>query len=235
MRFAFIEVWKEVWPVEFLCKVIRITSRGFRAWRVRPMSQRQRDDMVILAHIREQHRLSLQSYGRPRMTDELQELGVSVGQRRVGRLMRDNGIKIIRTQKYKATTDSNHAFNIAPNLLDQDFSATGPNQKWAGDISYIWTSEGWLYLAAILDLYSRRVIGWAVSNRMKRDLAIRALDMAVALRQPPEGCIHHTDRGSQYCSHDYQKRLKKHGFKVSPLVHVNMHCRAMNERQRQLL
>jgi transposase InsO family protein len=144
------------------------------------MSQRQRDDMVILAHIREQHRLSLESYGRPRMTEELQELGVNVGHRRVGRLMRDNGIKIIRTQKYKVTTDSNHAFNIAPNLLDQDFSADGPNQKWAGDISYIWTNEGWLYLAVILDLYSRRVIGWAVSNRMKRDLAIRALDMALA-------------------------------------------------------
>ena len=108
---------------------------------------------------------------------------------------------------------SNHAFNIAPDLLDQDFSADGPNQKWAGDISYFWTSEGWLYLAVILDLYSRRVIGWAVSNRMKRDLAIRALDMAVALPQPPEGCIHHTDRGSQYCSHDYQKRLKKHASK----------------------
>ena len=129
--------------------------------------------------------------------------------------MRDNGIKIIRTQKYIAIADSNHAFNIAPSLLDQDFSATGPNQKWAGDISYIWTSEGWLYLAVILDLYSRRVNGWAVNNCMKRDLAIRALDMAVALRQPPEGCIHHIDRGSQYCSHDYQKRLKKHGFKVS--------------------
>ena len=196
MRFAFIDAWKEEWPVEFLCRVMRVTSRGFRAWRVRPMSQRQRDDMVILAHIREQHRLSLQSYGRPRMTEQLQDLGVSVGHRRVGRLMRENAIKIIRTQKYKATTDSNHAFNIAPNLLDQDFSADGPNQKWAGDISYIWTSEGWLYLAVILDLYSRRVIGWAVSNRMKRDLTIRALDMAVALRQPPEGCIHHTDRGS---------------------------------------
>jgi transposase InsO family protein len=117
--------------------------------------------MVILAHIREQHRLSLQSYGRPRMTEELQELGLKVGHRRVGRLMGKNGIKIIRTQKYKATTDRNHTFNIAPNLLDQDFSATGPNQKWAGDISYIWTSEGWLYLAVILDLYSRRVIGWA--------------------------------------------------------------------------
>ena len=161
MRFAFIDTWKEEWPVEFLCRVMRVTSRGFRAWRVRPMSQRQRGDMVILAHIREQHRLSLESYGRPRMTEELQELGVKVGHRRVGRLMRDNGIKIIRTQKYRATTDSNHAFNIAPNLLDQNFSATGPNQKWAGDISYIWTSEGWLYLAVILDLYSRRVIGWA--------------------------------------------------------------------------
>ena len=121
------------------------------------------------------------------MTDELQELGVSVGQRRVGRLMRDNGIKIIRTQKYKATTDSNHAFNIAPNLLDQNFSATGPNQKWAGDISYIWTSEGWLYLAVILDLYSRRVIGWAVSNRMKRDLAIRTLDMRSHCVSHPKG------------------------------------------------
>lgn len=215
MRFAFIDAWKEEWPVEFLCRVMQVTSRGFRAWRSRPMSRRQRDDMVILAHIREQHRLSLQSYGRPRMTEELQELGLQVGHRRVGRLMRENGIKIIRTQKYKVTTDSNHAFNIAPNLLDQDFFADDLNQKWAGDISYIWTSEGWLYLAVILDLYSRRVIGWAVSNRMKRDLAIRALDMAVALRQPPDGCIHHTDRGAQYCSHDYQKRLAKHGFKVS--------------------
>ena len=156
------------------------------------------------------------------MTEELQELGLSVGHRRVGRLMRENGIKIVRTRKYKATTDSNHAFNIAPNLLDQDFTADAPNQKWAGDISYIWTGEGWLYLAVILDLYSRRVIGWAVSNRMKRDLAIRALDMAVAFRQPPKGCIHHTDRGSQYCSNEYQKLLSKQGIKVSPLVLVNM-------------
>ncbi|MDG1431961.1 MAG: IS3 family transposase [Paracoccaceae bacterium] len=215
VRFAFIDAWKEEWSVEFLCKIMRVTSRGFRAWKTRLMSQRQRDDMVILAHIREHHRLSLQSYGRPRMTEELQELGVKAGHRRIGRLMRENGIRIVRTQKYKATTDSNHAFNIAPNLLDQDFSADGPNQKWAGDISYIWTSEGWLYLAVILDLYSRRVIGWAVSNRMKKDLALRALDMAVALRQPPEGCIHHTDRGSQYCSNEYQRRLSKHGFKAS--------------------
>ena len=149
------------------------------------------------------------------MTEELRELGFNAGQRRIGRLMRENGIVAIRTRKYKVTTDSNHTLAVAPNLLDRDFSATAPNQKWAGDITYIWTSEGWLYLAVILDLYSRRIIGWAVSNRMKRDLAIRALDMAVALRQPPKGCVHHTDRGSQYCSHDYQNKLKKHGFKIS--------------------
>ena len=215
MRFAFIDAWKEEWSVEFLCRIMKVTSRGFRAWRVRPMSQRQRDDMVLLAHIREQHRLSLQSYGRPRMTEELQELGLNVGHGRVGRLMRENGIKVIRTQKYKATTDSDHTFNIAPNLLDQDFTTDGPNQKWAGDITHIWTREGWLYLAVILELHSRRVIGWAVSNRMKRDLAIRALNMAIAFRSPSKGCIHHTDRGSQYCSHDYQKILRQHGFKVS--------------------
>lgn len=123
------------------------------------MCQRQRDDMVILAHIRDQHLLNLQSYGRPRMTEELQELGLDVSHRRVGCLMRNNNKKIVRTPKFKATTDSNHAFNIAPNLLDQDFSADASSQKWAGDLSYIWISEGWLYLADILDLYSRRVIG----------------------------------------------------------------------------
>lgn len=215
MRFAFINAWKKTFSIRRMCEVLSVTSRGYRAWVSRPMSQRQRDDMVILAHIRQQHKLSFYSYGRPRMTAELQELGLRVGQRRVGRLMRQNGIHAVRTRKYKATTDSNHGFAVAPNLLDRDFSATAPNRKWAGDISHIWTREGWLYLAVMLDLHSRRVIGWAVSNRMKRNLAIRALDMAVALRQPPEGCIHHTDRGSQYCSHDYQKRLKKYGLKSS--------------------
>ncbi len=129
--------------------------------------------------------------------------------------MRQNGISVVRTRKHKVTTDSNHKFNIAPNLLDRNFIADQPNQKWAGDITYIWTREGWLYLAVIVDLHSRRVIGWAVSNRMKRDLAIRALKMAIAFRSPPKGCIHHTDRGSQYCSHDYQKILRQNGFKVS--------------------
>ena len=149
------------------------------------------------------------------MTEELKELGFAVGHRRVGRLMSQNGIHVFRTHKYKATTDSAHTLNVAPNLLDQDFSANGPNQKWAGDITYIWTREGWLYLAVIIDLYSRRVIGWAVSNRLKKDLAIRALQMAINLRRPPKGCIHHTDRGSQYCAHDYRKVLRRHGFQMS--------------------
>ena len=139
-------------------------------------------DMVVLANIKEQSRLSLGSYGPPRMTEELKEVGVDLGHRRVGRLMRGNGIVVGRTKKFKATTDSNHRFNIAPNLLDRDFTADQPNHKLAGDISYVWTREGWLYLAVILDLHSRRFIGWAVSNRMKRDLAVRALKMAIALR-----------------------------------------------------
>jgi len=113
--------------------------------------------------------------------------------------MRQNGISVVRPRKHKVTTDSDHKFNIAPNLLDRNFAADQPNQKWAGDISYVWTREGWLYLAVILDLHSR----------------LRALKMAIAFRSPPKGCIHHTDRGSQYCSHDYQKILRQHGFKVS--------------------
>lgn len=215
MRFRFVEEQRGAFPITRLCEVMNVSPRGLRAFRRRPASRRQRTDMVVLAHIKEQSRQSLGSYGRPRMTVELKEIGVDVGHRRVGRLMRENGITVERTRKFKATTDSDHTFNIAANLLDRDFSAAGPNQKWAGDISYIWTAEGWLYLAVILDLNSRRVIGWAVSNRMKRDLAIRALKMAIAFRAPPKGCIFHSDRGSQYCSHDYQKILRQHGFRVS--------------------
>ena len=228
MRFRFVEEQRGVFPINRLCQVMNVSPRGLRAFRSRPASRRQRMDMVVLAHIKEQSRLSLGSYGRPRMTEELKEVGIDVGHRRVGRLMRENGITVERTRKFKATTDSDHTFNIALNLLDRDFKADQPNQKWAGDISVahwartngafngqLWTREGWLYLAVILDLHSRRVIGWAVSNRMKRDLAIRALKMAIAFRAPPKGCIFHSDRGSQYCSHDYQKILREHGFRVS--------------------
>jgi transposase InsO family protein len=170
--------------------------------------------MVVLAHIKEQSRLSLGSYGRPRMTEELKEAGVDVGHRRVGRLMRENGIIVERTRKFKATTDSDHKNNIVPNLLDHDVHAPEPNQKRVGDIRYIWNREGWLHLAVILDLQSRRVIGWAISDRMKRDLTIRALRMASAMRAPPRVCIFHSGRGSQYGSHDYQKILREHSFQA---------------------
>lgn len=215
MRFLFIEEHRDAFCVKRMYDVLEVSSRGLRAYRSSPASQRQRADKIVLAHIKEQSRLSLGSYGRPRMTEELKELGPNIGHRRVGRSMRENSIRIERSKKYKVTTDSNHAFNIAPNPLNRNFHADAPNQKWAGDTSYVWTREGWLYLAVILDLHSRRVIGWAVSNRMKRDLVIRALKMAVALRQPPKGCIHHRDRGSQFCSHNYQKILRQHGFQVS--------------------
>jgi len=183
MRFRFVEENRGTVPTERLCRIMYVSSRGFSAFRSRPISQNQRKDLVLLAHIREQHRLSLGRYGRPGMTEELKELGFDVGHRRVGRLMRQNSISAVRTCKYNVTTDSNHKFNIAPNLLNRNFYAEYPNQKWAVDISYIWTQEGWLYLAVVLYLYSRRVIGWAVSNRMKRDLAIRALEMAIAVRK----------------------------------------------------
>ena len=215
MKFAFVDCWRHMWGVEMLCRTMQVSARGYRAWRVRPMSQKARADLILLAHIREQYRLSLGSYGRPRMTMEIKEAGLDVGERRVGRLMRINGIKPIRTRRHKVTTNSNHQLGIAPNLLDGDFAADIPNRKWAGDISYIWTAEGWLYLAVILDLHSRRVVGWAVSNRMKKDLAIQALDMAVRLRNPPEGCISHSDRGSQYCSYDYQKKVQTYGLRPS--------------------
>ena len=180
MRFAFVESWRHIWSVETICRVMRVSPRGYRSWRSRPISRRERTDMKVLAHIREQYSLSLGSYGRPRMTMELKEVGIDVGERRVGRLMMINGIKPVRTRKHKVTTDSNHRLGVAANWLDGNFAADVPNHKWAGDITYIWTAEGWLYLAVILDLHSRRVVGWAVSDRMKKDLAIRALDMRSA-------------------------------------------------------
>ena len=142
----------------------------------------------------------------------LKEAGLDVGERRGGRLMKLNEIKPVRTRRHKVTTDSHHRLGVAANWLEEDFVAAVPNQKWAGDITYVWTSEGWLYLAVILDLHSRRVVGWAVSDRMKKDLAIKALDMAVRLRNPPPGCLFHSDRGSQYCSYAYQKKLQAYGL-----------------------
>lgn len=188
MRFAFIHGHRHEWSIERLCQVLRVSARGYRAWTSRPVCQRQRTDLKVLAHIREHYALSSGSYGRPRMTMKLREAGLDVGECRVGRLMKGNGIRPVRTRRHKVTTDSyHHQSGIVANLLDGDFLAEGPNQKWAGDISYIWTAEGWLYLA------------------------IRTLDMAVRLLNPVPGCIFHFDRGSEYCSHDFRKKLQAHG------------------------
>ena len=214
-RFAFIHQHRTLFSIELMSRVMGVTSRGYRAWRQRGVSDHQRQDQIILVHIRDQYTQSLATYGRPRLTQQLKAQGLSVGHRRVGRLMKENGICAVRTRAYKVTTNAHHNYPVAPNLLNRDFQAQGPNQKWVGDISYLWTQEGWLYLAVILDLYSRRVIGWAVGDRLTKDLAIRALNMAISLRQPLRGCLHHTDRGSQYCSHAYQAILKEHGFLVS--------------------
>lgn len=198
VTFQYIAEYRGTLTRSHLCRLMGVSERGLHAWKHRPPSLRQRRGMVLLAHIRDQHRLSLGSYGRPRMTQELNELGIRVGQRPVGRLMRQNDIQVIRSRKFKRTTDSDHAFNIAPNLLQQDFTASGPNQKCAGDITYVWTRKGCVYLAVIIDLFSRRT-----------------LNMAAAIRRPPAGCVHHTDCGSQYCAHHYQKLPHKHGIKVS--------------------
>jgi putative transposase len=205
MKLRLIDAAKENFPVTRLCQVLGVSPSGYFAWRSRPASLRQREDLVLLAHIRSAFTLSNETYGSPRMTRELQDEGLKVGRRRTARLMR----------RFKRTTDSHHAFLVAPNLLEQDFSAERPNQKWNADISYVWTSEGWLYLAVILDLFARRVVGWAVSDRLHQELALEALRKALAIRQPSPGLIHHADRGSQYCSTAYQAELKKHGIRIS--------------------
>ena len=229
MKFRFIDQAKTEFPAHRLCKVLGVSQSGYFAWKDRPASRRQHEDMVMLAHVRSAYALSHETYGSPRMTRELQDSGFAIGRRRTARLMRENGLHARQKRRFKRTTDSQHAFPVAPNIIDQDFAATGPDQKWGVDISYVWTREGWLYLAVILDLHSRRVIGWAVSNRMKRDLAIRALKMAIALRSPPRGCIFHSDRGSQYCSHDYQKVLREHGLKPSMSGKGNCYDNAAGE------
>lgn len=229
MRFQLIDAEKAVLPVERMCSLLGVSVSGYYAWRVRRPSQRQLDDMVLLAHIRAHFSASNGTYGSPRMHAELHEEGLAAGRHRVARLMRDNGLKANQKRRFKRTTDSHHTGSVAPNLLDQDFTCDGPDQKWGVDISYVWTAEGWLYLAIVLDFYARRIVGWASSDRLKRDLALRALQRAIALRAPKPGLIHHSDRGSQYCSDDYQRLLKAHGIIASMSGKGNCYDNAMVE------
>jgi len=206
MRFELIDAAKNEFPVQRLCKVLGVSSSGYFAWKKRPASLRQRDDMVLLAHVRAAFAVSNRTYGSPRMVHELRDSGLAIGRRRVARLMRENGMKARQKRRFKRTTDSLHAFPVAPNLLDQDFAATGPNQKWGADISYVWTREGWLYLAVVIDLFARRVVGWMTSDRLHKELALSALRRAIVIRRPPAGLIHHADRGGPILRHRVPSR-----------------------------
>ena len=229
MKFKVILAKKADIAVGRACRVLGVSASGYYAWCSRQPSQRQKTDMVLLAHIRAGFSASRETYGSPRMAAELQAQGIDVGRHRVARLMRDNGLKALQKRRFKKTTDSDHKGPVAPNILEQDFSATGPDQKWGVDISYVWTTEGWLYLAIVLDLYSRRIVGWATSDRLKQDLALTALKRAIALRRPPRGVVHHSDRGSQYCAREYQKLLKANGFILSMSAKGNCYDNAMVE------
>lgn len=215
MRFRLIDAEKAELPVGRMCALLDVSPSGYYAWRSRKPSRRQLDDMVFLAHIRAHFAASRRTYGSPRMHVELSEEGLAIGRHRVARLMSENGLRANQKRRFKRTTDSDHGGPVAANLIDQNFACNGPNQKWGADISYIWTAEGWLYLAIVLDFHSRRIVGWATSDRMKRDLALRALQRAITMRQPPPGLIHHSDRGSQYCSDDYQRLVKNAGMAAS--------------------
>jgi len=229
MRFALIDAAKAEFPVHRLCRVLGVSQSGYFAWKDRPACRRQHQDMVLLAHVRSAFTLSNGTYGSPRMTRELRDSGLAVGRRRTARLMRENGLRARQKRRFKRTTDSHHGWPVAPNLLDQDFTASGPDEKWAADISYIWTQEGWLYLAVVIDLFARRVVGWAVADRLHRDLALAALRKALARRRPKARLIHHSDRGSQYCSADYQTELKKHGILISMSGKGNCYDNSMAE------
>jgi putative transposase len=229
MSFALIDAKKAEIPVETACAALGVSVSGYYAWKRRPRSARQSDDMVMLAHIRAEFWTSNETYGSPRMHAELKDQGLSIGRHRVARLMSENGLQARQKTRFKRTTDSDHSGPVAANVLDRDFTATAPDQKWGVDISYVWTAEGWLYLAIVLDLYSRRIVGWEIGDRMKRGLAMGALRRAIALRRPPRGLIHHSDRGSQYCSDDYRRLLRDHGFVASMSGRGNCYDNAMVE------
>jgi len=208
VKFAFIVEEKVAFPIAVLCRVLAVSMSGYYAWSKRPASARAKQDVELDARVRAAHAASKGRYGSPRVHAELRAKGQKVGRKRVARLMKKAGLAARRRRRYQTTTDSKHAFPIAPNVLERDFTATAPNQAWVTDITFLWTQEGWLYLAVILDLFSRRVVGWATSANVDRHLALAALTNALRTRRPSEGLVHHSDRGSTYASTDYQRALE---------------------------
>jgi len=208
-------VEKAHYPVTVLCRVLRVSRTGFYAWCSRPEAERKRRDRELLKLIVHAFTSSRRTYGSPRIHEEFQALKVTCSRRRIERLMRDNGITPPRKRRFKVTTDSKHGYGVAANLLERDFSSQSPNRRWSTDITYVWTREGWLYLAVVMDLFSRRIVGWAMDRRLNRDLTLRALRMALSGRCPGGELVHHSDRGSQYASDDYQRLLRQRGILCS--------------------
>jgi putative transposase len=197
-------------PVGMMCRMVSVSRSGYYNWRHRPLSDRNQANQSLANEIKRVFDDEKGRPGSPRITQRLQEEGKSASRHRVARIMRDNGWRAKAAKKFKATTNSNHSLPVAPNLLEQNFTADAPDQKWVSDITYIWTEEGWLYLAVVLELYSRRVLGWAIGERMTASLVCDALIMALWCRRMPKGVIVHSDRGSQYCSAAYQRLFRKH-------------------------
>ena len=215
MSYAFIRNHVADYPIQVMCEVLGVSRSGYYAWASRPESARAVKDRAVAAEIRTAHAASRGRYGSPRVHAALRAHGRRVGRKRVARLMRGMGLSARRRRRFRRTTDSAHAFPVAPNLLGRDFTASAPDRIWLADLTYIWTAEGWLYLAVVLDLFSRRVVGWAMADHLGHELALAALDMAIVRQRPAPGLMHHSDRGVQFAAHGYRKRLQQHGILCS--------------------
>ncbi len=212
MRVAVIAAEKAAFPVRVLCRILAVSRAGFYAAQARPAAAHTRRDQQLAVAIAAIHAETRQRYGSPRVHTELRARGQRVSRKRVARLMRQRDLAARRRRRYRVTTDSRHPFPVAANVLARQFTAPAPDAVWVTDITYIPTGEGWLYLAVILDLYSRGIVGWAMSDRITQPLTLDALGMALARRRPREGLLHHSDRGSQYASGDYQTALGRQGI-----------------------
>jgi putative transposase len=216
MRFRFIEDRRVDYPVRILCEVLEVSASGYYAWRSRPESRRSAANRELVDDIKRVHRDKKGRYGSPRIHVELKAQGRGISRGRIERLMRHHGIRAIMARPFRVrTTDSRHGFPIAPNLLDRNFVAAAPNRVWLADITYVETDQGWLYLATVMDLYSRRIVGWAMADHLRTELALAALRMAIAAKKPGPGLIHHSDRGVQYASEDYRNVVQSAGLVAS--------------------
>jgi transposase InsO family protein len=213
VKYAWIDAQRKEYGLGEMCSVLDVSISGYRSWKRGGKLNRQRlTDNQMLALIRAIHAEFKGIYGSPRMVRELRSRGFPASKDRVERLMRENGIKARHKRRYKVTTDSKHSMPVAANLLNRNFTPDAPNQVWTSDITYLWTNEGWLYLAIVLDLFNREVVGWSLKSRMTAGIVTDALTMAWFRRKPAAGLMHHSDRGSQYASQVFQAKLKEYGM-----------------------